>query len=106
MSRLIETYGGNPVHAPAMREVPLSLNVEALKFGGALFQGKFDVVIFLTGVGPRHPETCSGDQSRISLLATIFRNFTWMARRHGFGRKADTQAWRSASLARHVGRLP
>jgi uroporphyrinogen-III synthase len=53
MSRLIETYGGKPVHAPAMREVPLSSNVEALKFGGALLQGKFDVVIFLTGVGAR-----------------------------------------------------
>jgi uroporphyrinogen-III synthase len=53
MSRLIETYGGKPVHAPAMREVPLSSNVAALKFGGALLQGKFDVVIFLTGVGAR-----------------------------------------------------
>jgi len=53
MSRLIETYGGKPVHAPAMREVPLSSNVEALKFGGALLQGKFEVVIFLTGVGAR-----------------------------------------------------
>ena len=29
-----------------------------------------------------HPETCSGDQSRISLLATIFRNFTWIETRH------------------------
>jgi hypothetical protein len=24
-----------------------------------------------------HPETCSGDQSRSSLLATILRNFTF-----------------------------
>jgi len=53
MSRLIETYGGKPLHAPAMREVPLSSNVEALKFADALFKGKFDVVIFLTGVGAR-----------------------------------------------------
>jgi uroporphyrinogen-III synthase len=53
MSRLIETYGGKPVHAPAMREVPLSSNPEALKFGDALFEGKFEVVIFLTGVGAR-----------------------------------------------------
>ena len=53
MSRLIETYGGKAVHAPAMREVPLSSNVEALKFGAALLQGKFEVVIFLTGVGAR-----------------------------------------------------
>jgi uroporphyrinogen-III synthase len=53
MSRLIETYGGKPLHAPAMREVPLSSNPEALKFGDALCEGKFDLVIFLTGVGAR-----------------------------------------------------
>jgi len=53
MSRLIETYGGKPVHAPAMREVPLSSNPDALKFADALFEGKFDAVVFLTGAGAR-----------------------------------------------------
>ena len=53
MSRLIETYGGKPLHASAMREVPLSSNPEALKFADALFAGKLDVIIFLTGVGAR-----------------------------------------------------
>jgi uroporphyrinogen-III synthase len=53
LSRLIETYGGKPVHAPAMREVPLSSNPAALKFADALFEGKFDAVVFLTGVGAR-----------------------------------------------------
>jgi uroporphyrinogen-III synthase len=53
MRRLIETYGGKPFHAPAMREVPLSSNLEALKFADALFEGKFDAVVFLTGVGAR-----------------------------------------------------
>jgi uroporphyrinogen-III synthase len=53
MSRLIETYGGKPIHAPAMREVPLSSNPEALKFGKALLDGELDVVVFLTGVGAR-----------------------------------------------------
>jgi len=53
MSRLIETYGGKPVHAPAMREVPLSSNPQALKFADTLFEGKFDAVVFLTGVGAR-----------------------------------------------------
>jgi len=51
MSRLIETYGGKPLLAPAMREVPLSSNPEALKFADALFSGKIDTMIFLTGVG-------------------------------------------------------
>ena len=53
MSRLIETYGGKALHAPAMREIPLSSNVEALKFADALFEGKIDAVIFLTGAGAR-----------------------------------------------------
>jgi len=53
MSRLIETYGGKPIHAPAMREIPLSSNPEALKFADALLSGSLDVVIFLTGVGAR-----------------------------------------------------
>jgi uroporphyrinogen-III synthase len=53
MRRLIETYGGKPLHAPAMREVPLSSNSEALKFGDALLEGRVDVVVFLTGVGAR-----------------------------------------------------
>jgi uroporphyrinogen-III synthase len=53
MSRLIATYGGKPFHAPAMREVPNSCNLEVLKFAAAWFEEKFDTVIFLTGVGAR-----------------------------------------------------
>lgn len=53
ISKLIETYGGKPVHAAAMREVPLASNAEALQFAERLFQGKLDIVIFLTGVGAR-----------------------------------------------------
>ena len=53
MSRLIQTHGGEPVHAPAMREVPLSSNLEALKFADELLEGKLDAVVFLTGVGAR-----------------------------------------------------
>ena len=51
-----------------------------------------------------HPEICSGDQSRMSLLATIIRSFLRRARRHGVGRRADSQARRSASPARYSGR--
>jgi uroporphyrinogen-III synthase len=53
ISRLIETYGGKPFHVPAMREIPLASNPEALEFGAQLFAGKIDAVIFLTGVGAR-----------------------------------------------------
>jgi hypothetical protein len=53
MTRLIEAYGGKPVHAPAMREVPVASNPGALKFADGLFKGELDVVVFLTGVGAR-----------------------------------------------------
>jgi uroporphyrinogen-III synthase len=53
LSKLISTYGGQPVIAPSMREIPLESNTEALGFAARLFAGEFDMVIFLTGVGSR-----------------------------------------------------
>jgi uroporphyrinogen-III synthase len=53
LSKLISTYGGQPVVAPSMREVPLESNKEALAFAARLFANEFDLVIFLTGVGCR-----------------------------------------------------
>src|SRR5260370_33226444 len=53
LAKLIATYGGEAVAAPAMREVPLESNKEALAFAGALLAGEFDMVIFLTGVGAK-----------------------------------------------------
>jgi uroporphyrinogen-III synthase len=53
LSKLISTYGGQSIVAPAMREVPLESNSEALAFAVRLFAGEFDIVIFLTGVGAR-----------------------------------------------------
>lgn len=53
MAKLIANYGGQPMVAPSMQEVPLESNKEALAFGRALVNGAFDVVVFLTGVGAR-----------------------------------------------------
>jgi uroporphyrinogen-III synthase len=53
MAKLIENYGGSPIVAPSMREVPLESNTEALAFARALSANGFDIVIFLTGVGTR-----------------------------------------------------
>jgi uroporphyrinogen-III synthase len=53
MAKLIVTYGGRPIVAPSMREVPLESNTEALAFARSLAVGGFDMVIFLTGVGAR-----------------------------------------------------
>ncbi len=53
MVRLIAHYGGKPLIAPALREVPLEENSAALAFAARLFAGDIDVVVFLTGVGAR-----------------------------------------------------
>ena len=50
---IVASYGGEPVVAPSMREVPLESNAEALAFAADLVAGEFDVVILLTGVGTR-----------------------------------------------------
>jgi uroporphyrinogen-III synthase len=53
MGTLVSTYGGRPVAAPALREVPLETNSDALSFAAALQRGAFDIVVLLTGVGTR-----------------------------------------------------
>ena len=53
MAALVTTYGGRPIVAPSMREVPLDSNPDALSFADALLGGAFDIVILLTGVGTR-----------------------------------------------------
>ncbi|HET8925764.1 MAG TPA: uroporphyrinogen-III synthase [Candidatus Acidoferrum sp.] len=53
LAKLISTYGGEPVVAPAMHEVPLETNSNALAFAADLLAAKYEMVIFLTGVGTR-----------------------------------------------------
>jgi len=53
MKRLITRFGGQPLVAPSMREIPLSDNTEVLQFGERLLNGQFDMLILLTGVGTR-----------------------------------------------------
>jgi len=53
LAALIANYGGEPISAPALREVPIDSNSEAIAFADALVRGEIDVVILLTGVGTR-----------------------------------------------------
>lgn len=53
VAKLIRTYSGEPLSAPAMREIPLDTNRPVLDFAEALLRGAFDLVIFTTGVGVR-----------------------------------------------------
>jgi len=53
MTRLITRHGGRPMVAPALREIPLENNAEALQFGEHLLNGRTDMLVLLTGVGTR-----------------------------------------------------
>lgn len=53
MATLITRFGGVPRLAPSVREVPLEEGGGAWAFGTALFAGRLDAVIFMTGVGTR-----------------------------------------------------
>ena len=53
MAELIRRYGGEPIVAPSMREVPLSENRAAIEFLPEIEAGKFDLIILMTGVGTR-----------------------------------------------------
>lgn len=53
MARLIERHGGNPLVAPALREIPIPLqnNESVFRFGVKLILNQLDILIFMTGVG-------------------------------------------------------
>ena len=53
MAELIRRYGGEPIVAPSMREIPIDENHAALELLPQLEAGKFDLLILLTGVGTR-----------------------------------------------------
>ena len=79
MTGLIERYGGRPMVTPAMREVPLEDNREALQFGERLLADQVDVLIVMTGVGleilfnvlkTRHPvDAITSALGQITLVA-------------------------------------
>jgi uroporphyrinogen-III synthase len=53
LASLVTTYGGNPLVAPSMREIPLESNTDAVVCAEALEQGQCDLLVLLTGVGTR-----------------------------------------------------
>jgi uroporphyrinogen-III synthase len=50
---LIERMGGVATVAPALKEVPLQENTDAVDFAEAMTRGAYDMVILLTGAGVR-----------------------------------------------------
>jgi uroporphyrinogen-III synthase len=72
VAKLIRTYGGEPLTAPAMREIPMDSDKPVLEFADALMRGAFDLVIFTTGVGVRTlVKTVSEHMDREEFLAAL-----------------------------------
>ena len=51
LSSMVERLGGTPYSVPAVRETPLEQPEETARFIDSLSVGRFDVVVFMTGVG-------------------------------------------------------
>lgn len=80
MAELIRRYGGDPIVAPSMREIPLSENHAALDLLPQLEAGKFDLLILMTGVGTRTLNEALRTQFPQERIVAALRKTTLVAR--------------------------
>ncbi|MEQ9617781.1 MAG: uroporphyrinogen decarboxylase [Deltaproteobacteria bacterium] len=80
IEKLIRYHGGVPRVAPSMREVPLSESKEAVQFAEDLFDGKFDIVILMTGVGTRALAEAVSTKHPVEKFIKALRQTTIIAR--------------------------
>jgi uroporphyrinogen-III synthase len=72
MAELVQRHGGEPVVAPAMREVPVQGSDELLSYLARLEAGDVDVVVLMTGVGLRAlSQAVAGEWPRDRLAAAL-----------------------------------
>jgi len=80
MAELIRRYGGDPIVAPSMREIPLSENHATLELLPQLEAGKFDLLILMTGVGTRTLNEALRTQFPQERIVAALRRTTLVAR--------------------------
>lgn len=80
VAKLIRTYGGEALTAPAMREISLESNKPVIEFAEALMRGAFDLVIFTTGVGVRSLMKIVSEQMDREKFLTALRSIKIAAR--------------------------
>jgi uroporphyrinogen-III synthase len=80
MEALIRRFGGTPLSAPALREVPLETSPQAEDFLRRLEAGAVDVVILLTGVGTRALVATLAARCPVERFAALLRATTIVAR--------------------------
>jgi uroporphyrinogen-III synthase len=80
IAELIRINGGEPFVAPALKEVPIEENAEALSFADRLYASEFDMLIFLTGVGTRYLQQVIAGRDGEDRFLTALRRTTIVAR--------------------------
>jgi uroporphyrinogen-III synthase len=80
MAELIRRYGGEPIVAPSMREIPLTENRAALELVPKIEAGEFDILILMTGVGTRTLNEALLTQYPQERILSALRNIQLVAR--------------------------
>ncbi len=80
MAELVRRYGGEPISAPALREVPLSEHGAVFDYLRRLAAGEMDIVILMTGVGLRTLATVVAGEWPRERLAAALQRATLVAR--------------------------
>jgi uroporphyrinogen-III synthase len=80
IAKLISNFGGEPVIAPSVREVPLESNQQALDFARHLSSGHVDAVIFTTGVGVKTLASAIENSLAREELSRLLNQVTVIAR--------------------------
>jgi uroporphyrinogen-III synthase len=80
MAELIRRYGGEPIVAPSLREIPIGENHAALELLPQLEAGKFDLLILMTGVGTRTLNQALLTQYPQERIVAALRNTKLVAR--------------------------
>ena len=95
MESLIRHYGGTPLVAPSMQEVPLNHHPEVEEFGRQLLAGRIQSLLLLTGVGTR------------TLLHILERQFTIEDLKHALNKiSLIVRGPKSAAALREKGLTP
>jgi len=79
-AELIRRHRGEPVMAPALREVPLDENHAALDYLDRLEKGQIDIVVLMTGVGLRTLVETVAPRCSAERLAELLRQTRLVAR--------------------------
>ena len=80
MAELIRRYGGEPIVAPSVREIPLAENRAALELLPQIEAGRFDLLILMTGVGTRTLNEALLTQYPQERILSAWRNIQLVAR--------------------------